>query len=113
MNFFGERELAMMKPDAILINMARGGIVNESALAVHLRNRPNFSAAVDVFVQEPYGGELAGLENCLLSCHMGSATRDCRLRMETEATQEVIRYFRGEAFSNMVPEAEYAIQVLG
>jgi len=111
-NMIGERELEMMKPDAILINMARGGIVDETALAVALRNRANFSAAVDVFTQEPYGGELAGLENCLLSCHMGSATRDCRLRMETEATEEVVRYFRGEPFANPVPEAEYAIQVI-
>src|SRR3989454_5402055 len=46
-NLVGERELAMMKPEAILINTSRGGIVNEAALAVALRGRPNFSAAVD------------------------------------------------------------------
>lgn len=110
-NMVGERELAVMKPDAILINTARGGIVNEAALAAALRARPDFSAAVDVFAQEPYRGELAELENCLLSCHMGSATRDCRLRMELEATEEVIRYFRGEPFANPVPAAEYALQM--
>ena len=106
----GERELAMMKPDAILINTARGEIVDEAALAAALRARPSFSAAVDVFAEEPYCGELTTLDNCILSAHMGSATRDCRLRMELEAAQEVVRYFRGEPFAIPVPEEEYAIQ---
>jgi D-3-phosphoglycerate dehydrogenase len=105
-----ERELALMKPDAILINTARGGIIDEAALCAALRARPYFSAAIDVFAQEPYRGELAGLENCFLTCHMGAATRDCRLRMELEAVEEVIRYFRGEPLINPVPEAEYLLQ---
>lgn len=100
-------ELRLMKPDALLINTARGGIVNEADLAEMLRQNSRFSAAIDVFVQEPYTGELSGLKNCLLSCHMGSGTVDCRLRMELEAVQEVIRFFRGEPFANPVPDSEY------
>src|SRR3989442_9222061 len=50
------------------------------------------------------GGELAALDNCLLSCHMGSCTRDCRLQMEMEAAQEVVRYFRGEPFATRSEE---------
>lgn len=103
----GERQLAMMKPDAILINTARGELVDEAALARALRARPQFSAAIDVFEHEPYHGELTGLENCLLSSHMGSATRDCRLRMELEAAQEVVRYFKRQPFACPVPESEY------
>ena len=103
----GERQLAMMKPDAILINTARGELIDETALAAALRAKPQFSAAIDVFEEEPYHGELATLENCLLSAHMGSATRDCRLRMELEAAQEVVRYFKGQSFSCPVPESEY------
>jgi D-3-phosphoglycerate dehydrogenase len=103
-------ELSIMKKDAILINTSRGGIVDESALAATLRDRPEFSAAVDVFVDEPYAGELTSLQNCLMSSHMGAATRDCRLRMELEATEEVIRYFLGEPFRNPVPEHEYALE---
>ena len=104
----GKRELAMMKPDAILINTARGEIVDEAALAATLRAHPGFAAAIDVFAEEPYRGELTALPNCVLSAHMGSATRDCRLRMELEAAQEVVRYFRGEPFAIPVPEEEYA-----
>jgi D-3-phosphoglycerate dehydrogenase / 2-oxoglutarate reductase len=103
----GERQLAMMKSDAILINTARGEIVDEGALAAALRANPRFAAAMDVFENEPYQGELTVLENCLLSSHMGSATRDCRLRMELEAAQEVIRYFKHQPFNCVVPESEY------
>ncbi|HLH32091.1 MAG TPA: phosphoglycerate dehydrogenase [Terriglobia bacterium] len=101
------RELQMMKPDAILINTSRGPIVDEHDLAAALRARPAFSAAIDVFKNEPYSGELATLDNCLLSCHMGSCTDDCRLQMEVEAAMEVVRYFRGEPFATPVPESEY------
>jgi D-3-phosphoglycerate dehydrogenase / 2-oxoglutarate reductase len=106
----GRRELEIMKPDAILINTARGGIVDEEALAEVLRARPNFSAAIDVFEEEPYSGALAALDNCLLTCHMGSCTVDCRLQMEMEAVAEVVRYFKGQPFATPVPEVEYVVQ---
>jgi len=109
-NLIAKDQLAIMKTDAILINTSRGGIVEETDLAIALRSRPKFTAAVDVYMQEPYSGELTGLDNCLLSCHMGSGTYDCRLRMELEATQEVVRYFKKEAYANPVPEHEYAVQ---
>ena len=106
----GEQQFAMMKSDAIFINTARGELVDEGALARALHAKPQFSAAIDVFEQEPYHGELNSLENCLLSSHMGSATRDCRLRMELEAAQEVVRHFKGQPFSCPVPESEYAAE---
>jgi D-3-phosphoglycerate dehydrogenase len=110
-SMIGNPELEMMKPDAILINTSRGGIVDERALATALRSRPKFSAAIDVFEEEPYSGELTTLENCLLSCHMGSCTRDSRLQMELGAAQEVVRYFRGEELACPVPEEEYVHQL--
>jgi D-3-phosphoglycerate dehydrogenase / 2-oxoglutarate reductase len=106
----GERELTLMKPDAILINTARGEVIDEAALVAALRAKPGFSAAIDVFAEEPYRGELITLENCIVTAHMGAATRDCRLRMELEAAQEVVRYFQGTPFSIPVPEHEYASQ---
>src|SRR5262249_17560848 len=105
-----QRELDTMKADAILINTARGGLIDEADLAAALRARPRFSAAIDVFEEEPYKGELATIENCLLSCHMGSCTFDCRLQMEVEAAQEIIHYYRGEPFATPVPESEYLLQ---
>jgi D-3-phosphoglycerate dehydrogenase len=104
----GERELAMMKPDAMLINTARGELIDEPALVAALKRRPLFSAALDVFADEPYTGELTRLDQCILTAHMGSATRDCRLQMELEAAQEVVRHFKGEPFATPVPDDEYA-----
>lgn len=106
-----ERELSLMKPDAVIINMSRGGIIREDALANALRSRPEFSAAIDVFEEEPYGGALVHLPNCVLTCHMGSCSRDARLKMEFEATAEALRFVRGEPFANPVPDAEYQAQL--
>jgi D-3-phosphoglycerate dehydrogenase len=109
-HLIGAAELAMMKPNAILINTARGEIVDETALINALRSRPEFSAAIDVFEHEPYSGELITLPNSLLTCHMGSCTDDCRLQMEMGAAMEVVRYYRGQPFDIPVPESEYLLQ---
>lgn len=106
----GKPELATMKRDAILINTARGEIIDEPALVQALRERPSFAAAIDVFGEEPYHGELLQLDNCIITSHMGSATRDCRLRMELEAAREVVRFFKGEPLACPVPESEYAAE---
>ena len=102
------RELAAMKPSAALVNTARGGIVNEADLARALAAGTPRAAAVDVFCEEPYRGELTGLDNALLTCHMGSMTADCRARMEIEATREAIRILDGAALASPVPAEEYA-----
>ena len=108
-NMIQTAELALFKPDAVLVNTARGGIVNERDLAQALRDGTLARAAFDVFSEEPYQGELTELENIVLTCHLGSMTQDCRARMEIEATQEAIRFVRGEAFHTPVPEAEYGL----
>ena len=108
-----ERELCIMKSDSILINTSRGNMIDEQALAIALQNHRLAGAAIDVFQQEPYSGPLANLENCLLTCHMGSMSQDCRLRMEMEATQEVVRFIKGEPLRQSVPEWEYTMRAIG
>ena len=100
----------MFKKDAVLINTARGGIVDESALGDALVKKQIFAAADDTFENEPYRGPLCNIEQCLLTSHMGSMSDDCRERMELEATQEVIRFAQGEALKQEVPVSEYEIQ---
>lgn len=112
-NLIARRELDMMKPDALLINTSRGGMVNEQDLAQILKQGQLAGAALDVFGQEPYSGELITIENCLLTCHMGSMSRDCRIRMELEATEEAVRFFKGEPLRLLVPEDEYLIRTPG
>ncbi|MEK9643927.1 MAG: phosphoglycerate dehydrogenase [Alphaproteobacteria bacterium] len=106
----GAPELGLMKPDAILINTARGGIVDEKALFDALTSDRIAGAAVDVFENEPYDGPLREVDSCLLSCHMGSMSFDCRVRMEKEATEEVVRLLEREALRSPVPEFEYALR---
>lgn len=107
-NMVGANEFARMKKDSILINTARGGIVNESALYDALKSGRILAAAVDVFEEEPYAGPLRFLDNIIMTCHMGSMTEDCRARMEIEATEEAIRFLDGKPFKTPVPEEEYA-----
>lgn len=105
--------LALMKPSAVLINTARGGIVDEDALLSFLREERIAGAAMDVFRDEPYYGPLREAERCILTAHMGSMSHDCRSRMEIEATLEAVRFFRGEPLLQPVPEEEYAAREAG
>jgi D-3-phosphoglycerate dehydrogenase len=109
-NMVLREQLMRMKPDAMIVNTARGGIINEDDLADVLRAGHLGGAAVDVFCEEPYSGELSSIERCLLTSHMGSMSVDCRTRMEIEATEEAIRYLTGAPLQGVVPEAEYQVQ---
>lgn len=97
------KEIELMKPGAVLINTARGGMIDEHDLAEALRSERLAGAALDVFTQEPYSGELATLESCVLTCHMGSMSADCRARMEIEATEEVVRCLSGQPVLRPAP----------
>lgn len=96
------RELDLMREDALLVNTSRGNMIDESDLAEALRRNRIGGAAIDVFEREPYSGELATLDRCLLTCHMGSMSVDCRARMELEATEEALRFVRNEPLRQMV-----------
>ena len=106
----GRSELLMMKKNASLINTCRGGIIQERELAKALDNGTVSGAAIDVYSVEPYYGELKEHERCLLTCHMGSMSSDCRLAMEVEAVEEVVRFAAGLELVGTVPEAEYSFR---
>jgi D-3-phosphoglycerate dehydrogenase len=109
-NMMRREQLLMMKPDALLINTSRGGIVNETDLYEVMALGHLGGAAIDVFQDEPYSGPLAEIDRCMLTCHMGSMSVDCRSRMEIEATEEAVRYLRGAPLECLVPEDEYTAQ---
>ena len=109
-NMIRREQLMMMKKTTLLINVSRGGIVNEGDLAEALRSGRLGGAAIDVFEHEPYAGELSGIEQCLLTSHMGSMSVDCRTRMEIEATEEVVRFVLGKPLQGLVPSTEYDVQ---
>ena len=105
--------LLSMKTDAIIINTSRGGIINESDLYKVMQSGHLSGAAIDVFDNEPYSGDLKRIERCLLTAHMGSMSVDCRSRMEIEATEEAVRFLTGKPLRGLVPEEEYEVQRQG
>ena len=109
-NMISIEQLRQMKPDALLINTSRGGIINESDLYEVMSEGHLGGAAIDVFQDEPYEGPLGEIDRCLLTSHMGSMSVDCRSRMEIEATEEAVRYLRGLDLQSCVPEEEYLSQ---
>lgn len=88
--------IARMKPGAVLINTARGGIVNEPALADALREGRLAGAALDVFDREPLpaGSPLAGTPNLILTPHIGGVTRESNTRVSTLIAQKVGAFLR-------------------
>jgi D-3-phosphoglycerate dehydrogenase len=106
-----KEQLLSMKKDASIINVSRGGIINEQDLYEVMKAGHLSGAAIDVFENEPYHGKLVEIERCILTAHMGSMSIDCRSRMEIESTEEVIRFCKGETLQNEVPQSEYDIQI--
>ncbi len=101
-DYITSKELGLMQSHAILINTARGGIVNEEDLYKALKSDSIAGAAIDVFEEEPYKGNLCELENCLLTCHMGASTIDSRTDMEVQAVEEAIRFKNDKPLKNEV-----------
>ncbi len=90
--------LARMKPDAFLINTARGDVVDEAALAEALSGGTIAGAGLDVFEAEPkVTPELLAMENVVLLPHLGSATRETRAAMGFRVVENAAAFFAGDA----------------
>jgi len=93
----GAAELAQMKPTATLVNIARGGIVDDAALAQALKQRTIAAAGLDVFEEEPkvHPG-LLGVPNVVLTPHIGSASIPTRKAMAHLAADNLVAFFTGK-----------------
>jgi D-3-phosphoglycerate dehydrogenase len=109
-NLISKQTLSQFRKDAILINTARGELVDEQDLFLALKQGQIAGAALDVFHEEPYLGSFCKLSNVILSQHMGSCSYDCCLAMESEATEDTLRFLKGQTLLREVPEVEYSYQ---
>lgn len=94
--------LLKMKPSAVLVNAARGGVLDQSALYDALKSNQIFAAALDVTDPEPLpmDSPLLELENCLIVPHLGSASKKTRDRMSLLAAQNLVAGLKGERLPN-------------
>jgi len=103
----GAAELALMKPTANLVNIARGGIVDDAALAAALRDKRIAAAGLDVFEGEPkLHPDLLTVPNVALTPHIASATVPTRMAMAMLAADNLIGFLvHGKALTPLNPEA--------
>ena len=100
----GAEELALMRPDAFLINTGRGGLIDEDALADALDTGRLGGAGLDVFVAEPPTGHerLLRSERAILSPHIAGLTEECTIRMGEVAARNIVDFFDGRLDPSLV-----------
>lgn len=102
-HLIGEAELALMKPSSILVNTARGAIIDERALYSALKAQRIAGAGLDVYEHEPWvSPKLRRLPNVVLLPHLGSATSKTRTEMAVMAAQSIVDALRGRRPKNLV-----------
>lgn len=108
----GEKELALMKPTAYLINTSRGNNVDEEALYKALKEGKIAGAAVDVYTEEPrtegaeFKSKLRELDNVIFSSHLGASTIEAQRETSTEIARVVAKYLYGGDFTSSVNAGE-------
>src|SRR3974390_2534632 len=107
-NMINAEVLKALGPNGILINMARGSVVDEPALIEALKDRTIYSAGLDVFAKEPHGPtELMEMENIVLFPHLGSATEVTRAAMDQLVVDNILAWAAGKPPLTPVPETPY------
>lgn len=86
----GEAEFKKVKNSVVLINTARGNLIDEHALVYFLRRNAGARAAIDTFETEPYSGPLSKLENTILTAHLGGYSKESRVEMEMHAAHNCL-----------------------
>jgi len=108
-NMIGERELGLMKPSAVLINCARGGVIDEKALIAALKNKRLHGAGLDVFSSEPVtaGNPWKDLDNVIVTPHMAGQAREAAARASVMAAEGVLAVLNGEKWPHVADKKAF------
>jgi len=107
-NMINAEVLAALGPNGILINLARGSVVDEPALIAALKNRTIYSAGLDVFAKEPQvPKELLEMDHVVLFPHLGSSTEVTRAAMDQLVVDNILAWAAGKPPLTPVPETPY------
>ncbi|MES2330105.1 MAG: NAD(P)-dependent oxidoreductase [Bacteroidota bacterium] len=96
----GKTDYAKMKKGALLVNLSRGGMIDEDGLLEALQSKHLAGAGLDVFGTEPYNGPLCDLENVILTPHSATMPVETRVAMELEAVDKALRFLRNQLEPN-------------
>ncbi|MFT6201057.1 MAG: D-3-phosphoglycerate dehydrogenase [Candidatus Endobugula sp.] len=114
-DMFGAKEIAAMKPGAILINAARGTVVDINALAAALHDKRLLGAAIDVFPVEPknnteeFVSPLRGIDNVILTPHIGGSTQEAQENIGVEVAEKLVTYSDNGTTTSSVNFPEVAL----
>jgi D-3-phosphoglycerate dehydrogenase len=115
-NMIGEREMAMMKHGVIIINAARGGIIDEEALLAGLKSGKVAGAAVDVWSEEPpksaWLKELIGHERVVVTPHLGANTFEAQVNVAVDVSREIVNYLDEQPLENAVNIPRFDIALM-
>ncbi len=113
-NLIGKREIALTKPGTLLINVARGGIVDEAAVAEALETGHLGGAGFDVFTEEPIKDDnpLRGVPSTVLTPHLGASTREAQVKVALEVAEQVVDVLNGRPARGAVNAPALAPDVL-
>ncbi|HSI11869.1 MAG TPA: NAD(P)-dependent oxidoreductase, partial [Chthoniobacter sp.] len=102
-HLIAERELALMKPDAFIVNTARGAVIKKAAVLNALRHGPIAGAGLDVVEDEPLqSAEEAATPNLIVTCHAAFCSVESKLEMRSTSARIALAAVRGERLENVV-----------
>ncbi len=102
-DLIGSKEFAIMKKGARLINCARGGIINEEALAEAVKSGIVSSAAIDVFVKEPpFESPLLELDRIIVTPHLGASTEEAQINVAVSVAEQIVNALKGLPVKNAI-----------
>jgi len=103
-NLISTKQFELMKPEVMVLILARGGVIDEAALLEFLKKNPNALAALDTFVAEPVNPKnlLLGLPNFFVTPHLGASTIEAQEKVGLQLADQVVRALRGEVVEYVV-----------